>query len=85
MDEMNLDNIIEEVDTEIIPEIEINPGAVAIAVGVGAAAIGGIAFLAYKYRHKFEEWNVKRLEKKGYVVTKAGVKNDSDFDDIEEV
>lgn len=77
MDEMNL-NVIEEVDAEVMPDIEIsNAGAIAAVVGIGALAIGGIAFAAYKYRHKIEEFRIKQLEKKGYIVSRAA-KEDSE-------
>lgn len=47
-----------------------------LALGVGLVA-GGIGILCYKFKGKFEEHQVKKLKKKGYVVIKP-----EDEDDI---
>ena len=62
-----------------------------LALGVGLVA-GGIGILCYKFKDKFEEHQVKKLKKKGYVVIKPEDEDDvfedkdDDFDieDIEE-
>lgn len=40
-------------------------GAFVVGIGLGVAAVK-------KGKGKLEKWNIKRLEKKGYVVTKPG-------------
>lgn len=40
-------------------------GAAVVGIGLGIAAVK-------KGKGKLEKWNIRRLEKKGYVVTKAG-------------
>ena len=49
-----------------------------LALGVGLVA-GGIGFLCYKFKGKFEEHQVKKLKNKGYVVIKP---EDEDEDDV---
>jgi hypothetical protein len=56
---------------------------------VGALIIGGIAAIAYKNRHKFEEHQIKKLRKKGYEVYKIeeacdSVEADSEVEETEE-
>lgn len=48
-----------------------------IAIG---GAVTGLGILAFKSRHKLEEMQVRRLEKKGYVIQKT---EDVDFEDVE--
>ena len=62
-----------------------------LALGVGLVA-GGIGFLCYKFKGKFEEHQVKKLKNKGYVVIKPEDEEDifedddciKDIEDIEE-
>ena len=61
-----------------------------LALGVGLVA-GGIGFLCYKFKGKFEEHQVKKLKNKGYVVIKPEDEDDifeddciEDIEDIEE-
>ena len=62
-----------------------------LALGVGLVA-GGIGFLCYKFKGKFEEHQVKKLKNKGYVVIKPEDEEDifedadciEDIEDIEE-
>ena len=57
-----------------------------LALGVGLVA-GGIGFLCYKFKGKFEEHQVKKLKNKGYVVIKPEDEDDSleDDDCIEDI
>ena len=74
--------VIENTDV-LEPEVYDEPeesgiGLGKLALGVGLVA-GGIGFLCYKFKGKFEEHQVKKLKKKGYVVIKP---EDEDEDDI---
>lgn len=57
-----------------------------LALGVGLVA-GGIGILCYKFKGKFEEHQVKKLKKKGYVVIKPEDEEDilEDADYIEDI
>ena len=57
-----------------------------LALGVGLVA-GGIGFLCYKFKGKFEEHQVKKLKNKGYVVIKPEDEEDifEDADYIEDI
>ena len=57
-----------------------------LALGVGLVA-GGIGFLCYKFKGKFEEHQVKKLKNKGYVVIKPEDEDDifEDADYIEDI
>lgn len=57
-----------------------------LALGVGLVA-GGIGILCYKFKGKFEEHQVKKLKKKGYVVIKPEDEDDviEDADYIENI
>ena len=74
--------VIENADV-LEPEVYDEPeesgiGLGKLALGVGLVA-GGIGILCYKFKGKFEEHQVKKLKKKGYVVIKP---EDEDEDDI---
>ena len=74
--------VIENTDV-LEPEVYDEPeesgiGLGKLALGVGLVA-GGIGFLCYKFKGKFEEHQVKKLKNKGYVVIKP---EDEDEDDI---
>ena len=87
--------VIEHTDV-LEPEVYDEPeesgiGLGKLALGVGLVA-GGIGFLCYKFKGKFEEHQVKKLKKKGYVVIKPEDEEDifedddciEDIEDIEE-
>lgn len=65
------ENEIEEVvmDNEEYPETS-GGGILGVLALVGVAAGGAIGGLIYKNRNKFEERKIKKLEKKGYIITK---------------
>ena len=74
--------VIENTDV-LEPEVYDEPeesgiGLGKLALGVGLVA-GGIGFLCYKFKGKFEEHQVKKLKNKGYVVIKP---EDEDEDDV---
>ena len=79
-------------NTDILdPEVYDEPeesgiGLGKLALGVGLVA-GGIGFLCYKFKGKFEEHQVKKLKNKGYVVIKPEDEEDifEDADCIEDV
>ena len=87
--------VIENTDV-LDPEVYDEPeesgiGLGKLALGVGLVA-GGIGFLCYKFKGKFEEHQVKKLKNKGYVVIKPEDEEDifedadcvEDIEDIEE-
>ena len=82
--------VIENTDV-LEPEVYDEPeesgiGLGKLALGVGLVA-GGIGFLCYKFKGKFEDHQVKKLKKKGYVVIKPEDEEDifEDADCIEDV
>ena len=85
-----IENTVDVLEPEVYDEPEesgISLGKLALGVGLVA---GGIGFLCYKFKGKFEEHQVKKLKNKGYVVIKPededDIFEDDDFDieDIEE-
>ena len=94
-DEIMESEVIENTDV-LEPEVYDEPEESGIslgklALGVGLVA-GGIGILCYKFKDKFEEHQVKKLKKKGYVVIKPEDEDDifddddcvEDIEDIEE-
>ena len=94
-DEIMEPEVIENTDV-LEPEVYDEPEESGIslgklALGVGLVA-GGIGILCYKFKGKFEEHQVKKLKKKGYVVIKPEDEEDifedadcvEDIEDIEE-
>ena len=82
--------VIENTDV-LEPEVYDEPeesgiGLGKLALGVGLVA-GGIGILCYKFKDKFEEHQVKKLKKKGYVVIKPEDEDDifEDADYIEDI
>lgn len=66
---MEVEELTTVEDVEIYEESEGSVVGTVLKVVAGAAiAAGGI--LLYKGRNKITDWNIKRLEKKGYVITK---------------
>ena len=86
-----IENDIDVLEPEVYDETEesgISLGKLALGVGLVA---GGIGFLCYKFKGKFEEHQVKKLKNKGYVVIKPEDEDDifeddciEDIEDIEE-
>ena len=82
-----IENDIDVLEPEVYDEPEesgISLGKLALGVGLVA---GGIGFLCYKFKGKFEEHQVKKLKKKGYVVIKPEDEDDifEDDDCIEDI
>ena len=82
-----IENDIDVLEPEVYDETEesgISLGKLALGVGLVA---GGIGILCYKFKDKFEEHQVKKLKKKGYVVIKPEDEEDifEDADCIEDV
>ena len=82
-----IENDIDVLEPEVYDEPEesgISLGKLALGVGLVA---GGIGFLCYKFKGKFEEHQVKKLKNKGYVVIKPEDEEDifEDADCIEDV
>ena len=74
-----IENTVDVLEPEVYDEPEesgISLGKLALGVGLVA---GGIGFLCYKFKGKFEEHQVKKLKNKGYVVIKP---EDEDEDDV---
>lgn len=73
-DEMTVNENVEENETldetpEEMDEIDVKK----IVFGLGAIVVAGVGAIAYKNRGKLEKWMIKKLEKKGYQVTKLEV------------
>lgn len=73
-DEMTVNENVEENETldetpEEMGEIDVKK----IVFGLGAIVVAGVGAIAYKNRGKLEKWMIKKLEKKGYQVTKLEV------------
>ena len=82
-----IENDIDVLEPEVYDEPEesgISLGKLALGVGLVA---GGIGILCYKFKGKFEEHQVKKLKKKGYVVIKPEDEDDifEDDDCIEDI
>ena len=82
-----IENTIDVLEPEVYDEPEesgISLGKLALGVGLVA---GGIGFLCYKFKGKFEEHQVKKLKNKGYVVIKPEDEDDifEDADYIEDI
>lgn len=82
-----IENDIDVLEPEVYDEPEesgISLGKLALGVGLVA---GGIGFLCYKFKGKFEEHQVKKLKNKGYVVIKPEDEDDifEDDDCIEDI
>lgn len=62
-----------------------NGGRRLLMFGIGIVA-GTVIGLIYKNRNKFEEMQIRRLEKKGYKITKEGVTEavDTDFTEYDD-
>ena len=61
--EVVVENIIE-------PAVSNKNGLVGLAIGLGVAAVAGAGAWLLNKKGKFEEAEVRRLEKKGYVIQK---------------
>lgn len=75
---------------EVIEDTVPSGNGFAKVLAVGAVAVAGVVVaLVYKNRNKFEEMQIRRLEKKGYKITKEvdsenAVEADfTDYDDAE--
>lgn len=84
-----IENNIDVSEPEVYDEPEESGiGLGKLALGVGLVA-GGIGILCYKFKGKFEEHQVKKLKKKGYVVIKPededDIFEDEDADYIEDI
>lgn len=70
--EMETEVIDLDMENDVIETEETDVGkaaAVAVAIGIGVAV--AIVAIVRKNKSKFTEWQIRRLEKKGYVVTKC--------------
>lgn len=73
MEEIKNTEAIEEVmeETDAMPEFDgSNKNIVGVIIGLGSVGIAAAVALAIKHRDKIDEWRVRKLEKKGYTVTK---------------
>ena len=81
-DEMTVNENVEENETldetpEEMGEIDVKK----IVFGLGAIVVAGVGAIVYKNRGKLEKWMIKKLEKKGYQVTKLKV-IDAEVEDV---
>lgn len=72
--------IMEEV-VDDYNEVETSGSKMLATVVIGAVC-AGVAAILYKNRGKIEEWRIKRLEKKGYIVYKPDEVDDEDFEEV---
>lgn len=73
MEEIKNTETIEEAmeKTDVMPEFDgSNMNLVGVIIGLGSVGIAAAVALAIKHRDKIDEWRVRKLEKKGYTVTK---------------
>lgn len=75
MDEFNkeiMDDVVEVVADNVVPAVSGKNGVIGLVIGgIGLAAAGGIAlWKKNKIKDQIDEMKIRRLEKKGYVVTK---------------
>ena len=84
-----IENTVDVLEPEVYDEPEesgISLGKLALGVGLVA---GGIGILCYKFKDKFEEHQVKKLKKKGYVVIKPededNIFDNEDDDYVEDI
>lgn len=73
MEEIKNTEAIEEVmeETDAMPEFDSsNKNILGVIIGLGSVGIAAAVALAIKHRDKIDEWRVRKLEKKGYTVTK---------------
>lgn len=83
---MNNEMYVEDIDNEeaiVVCEDTDNSGenSIGVVLALAAAAVVGIGALIAKRKGKFDEWRIKRLEKKGYVVLKPDQVNSKDIND----
>ena len=73
-EEMNVEEIDLEEDVIVVCEDTDNSdeSPIGLIVALGIAAAAGIAALIAKKKGVFDEMRIRRLEKKGYVVTRPG-------------
>ena len=96
MNENKIDEIIDEINTtnedgvdviELEPEESGNGFAGKLVAILAVGAVGVIGGLLYKNREKLEQRQIKKLEKKGYVIYKSDeveVREIEDLDEFEE-
>lgn len=73
MEEIKNTEAIEEAmeKTDVMSEFDgSNMNLVGVIIGLGSVGIAAAVALAIKHRDKIDEWRVRKLEKKGYTVTK---------------
>lgn len=79
---MNVEEVNLEEDVIVVcedPSNDENP--VGVVIALAAAAVIGIGAIIMKRKGKFDEWRIKRLEKKGYVVLKPDQVNSKNIND----
>ena len=73
MEEIKSTEAIEEAmeKTDVMSEFDgSNMNLVGVIIGLGSVGIAAAVALVIKHRDKIDEWRVRKLEKKGYTVTK---------------
>jgi hypothetical protein len=80
MEEFNKE-LIEEpmevvVENIIEPAVSNKNGLIGLAVGLGVTVVAGVGAWLLNKKGKFEEAEVRRLEKKGYVIQKPEAKEE---------
>lgn len=81
-----MEEVIETIDDTEVEVYDLEPeeesgGGLLKTVGIlGLCGAVGAAALHFT-KKKREEWTIKKLEKKGYIVTKTEVVDDEDFED----
>jgi hypothetical protein len=85
--EMNVEDVNLEEDVIVVCEDPDNSdeNPVGAVIALAAAAVVGITALILKRKGKFDEWRIKRLEKKGYVVLRPDQVNNDDAECCEEI
>ena len=85
--EMNVEEVDLNEDVIVVCEDPDNSddNPIGVILALGAAAVIGVSAFILKRKGKFDEWRIKRLEKKGYVVLRPDQVNTADSDGCDEV
>lgn len=79
------ENVLNEVEEVAFDQNESGSNIGKIVFGLGVLAVAGIGTLVYKNREKIDQMRIAKLEKKGYVISKAEEVVDEDSSDDEEI
>lgn len=82
--EVETTDVIDSNDVMFVTEESDAGKAIGVVIALGAAAALATIAIARKCKGKMTEWQIKRLEKKGYIVTKAETVESTEEEGCEE-